>query len=250
MPVCLLCQQEVPKLVDSHIYPRALNNVGGNPSAPLAVIGPQQVKRSWTGIYDQFLCDGCEGSFKVPDQHLVEFVLRLDQAGEPVVQPRVGEIGRIYQPPLADPRKLRLFGLSLLLRAHLTKQDFFSSVDVGPHYPRLAQLVRDQDPGEPDEFSMTLVRPVGALSLSGSAPSRARMGGANGYWFGLPGLHVFIKVDQRPFDGTLRRTCVAEGRPVVVIKREATREELRAVAQLVAPHSDRIDRMFKGWEPA
>ena len=100
------------------------------------------------------------------------------------------------------------------------------------------------DPGDPNEFGMLLVRPTGALALSGGSPNRDRFAGVNGYWLMPPQLRIFMKVDRRPFGGTFSGAQVGEGRPVVVMHRPAHPSDLRDAVDIVAPHESRIRRIL------
>ncbi|MCD7099132.1 hypothetical protein [Stenotrophomonas sp. MMGLT7] len=223
-----------------------MNQPQGVSGAPLAVISRTEgVRKSQTGIYEAFLCQSCESIFNAPDRHFIDFVRRLDH-GRAVIDRASGQIkARLYGPDQADPRLLRLFANSLLLRAHLTNDPFFKSVHLGGRYDRVKALVLGEIAGGDDEFSVLLMRLEGVLGRPGRSPVRAKVGGVNGYWFGLPGLRMYIKADWRPMKRPVRDAQVRCGTPVVVFHREATHKDLQETLDLTDPFAERISRILR-----
>lgn len=245
MPVCALCRGNVTKLVESHIYPRALNVQGMAPGATLAEISDKGVKRSRTGVYDAFLCHGCEQRFGPSDQAVIELArLVSSDQGRFIFDEARRPAAQLFSVEQVNSARIRQFAAALLFRAHCSKHAFFHEVDVGPHINRLAEIVQGASSASPDEFGAILFRPLGGLSLSGLAAQKIIFATVNGYWFGMPNLHVFVKVDRRPLPTKNRGLQLKDNAPVAVLHRKASREEMASVARLVSPHVARIDKLL------
>jgi len=244
MRECRLCLQKVPSLVKSHIYPRALNHAPGTSGAPLAIVMQTgDVKKSQAGIYEAFLCQRCESIFSEPERHFISFVRDLD-AGEPIVDAQGRMIARKYTQRQADPRSLRLYANSLLLRAHLSTHEFFRSTDLGSHYERLKSFVVRNEIGDDDDFSLLLFRYTGLVGRPARSPQRIKIGDANAMILSPPGLRLYIKVDKRPLRGELREAMVKAGQELLVVHQETTRENFAQAFALTEPVRDNISRIL------
>ncbi len=56
-----------------------------------------------------------------------------------------------------DYRSFKLFLLSIIWRAHISKQDFFEKVNLGPYAEQLRQMILTGDAGEEDEFETCII---------------------------------------------------------------------------------------------
>lgn len=244
MHECRLCLQKVSSLVKSHIYPRALNQPFGTSGEPLAVVTREGVKKSHMGIYESFLCQSCEALFSEPERHFVNFVRQIE-SGRPIHHLDGKLLARQYTQQQANPRLLRLYANSLLLRAHLTTHDFFRNVKLGTHYERLKSLVLRNEPGSGEDFSLLLLRLTGPAGSTARAPQKTRLGHANGVILAPPRIQLYIKVDQRPLANGLRYGMVTEGQEIIVSHRETSRDDLAHTIALTDPHRDGISRILK-----
>lgn len=116
-----------------------------------------------------------------------------------------------------DYAKFKLFQLSVLWRAGVAQQSFFSEVDLGGHSDQLRKMLRTQDPGGVSDFGCIMVpiivddqlltdlitQPV-SLTLSGNPLVRLVFGGhAWLYVVGTSDSHPFANLFLRQ-DGTLQ----------------------------------------------
>ncbi len=245
MPVCRLCTLNVPSFVKSHIYPRALNQPLGTPAAPLAVVmRTGGVTKSQTGIYESFLCDPCEALFSEPERHFISFVRQLDY-GQPTIDSLGTLLARHYSQSQANPKFLRLYANSLLLRTHLANHKFFETVRLGSHYDRLRSLVTKNDVGSDCDFSLLLFRYTGPLGRPARSPQRIKLGEANGLLLSPPGIQLLIKVDKRPLPRDLEHLAVKEGRDVTVIHHPTTNRDFAQTIDLTNPFRGSISRILK-----
>ena len=243
MPTCRLCLREVDSLVESHIYPRALNHRQGS-SGPLAVV-PRvgRVSKSQIGLYENFLCLPCERLFDDCDRHFVEFTRRLEFNAVSRIrhQPSGDVVVSLYE---ADGAKLQRFAIGTLLRAHLATNPFWNTVNLGPHYERLRSLALSGRSGD-DEFAVVLLKQEGFAGLVGMSPQRTRIEGVNAYWLQPPGLRLLVKTDRRPFSPHWDEVRLRSESPVAVLHRNMKAQDLSVIAQLTDPHRENISRILR-----
>jgi hypothetical protein len=159
MSVCKLCGEDSP-LVKAHIIPKSMYPFEDERREPLLRVpsAPDAPpERSWTGEYDPSLvCAECEGTFHPWDDYAVR-LFREEPKEEDYVHVD-GEPGA-YTIRAHDYTKLKLFFVSLLWRASESDRRFFAHVSVGrKHAARLKQMMKDKDPGDPEEYSVFIVR--------------------------------------------------------------------------------------------
>jgi len=240
---CKICGCSDRKLVKSHIYPEAFYRRSGDRSTPIVEIDGQNLHRHQSAIYDRFLCGDCEDLFDTWDDHAARFARQLD-CGKRIFAPDAKPFGYTYQ-GIADPHKLRMFALSVLLRAHLSRHRFFTGTNVGRFQSALTSAVRFNNSSAIADFPVFLIRPKGPLADAGVPPERLRIGGINGYLLMPPRLHLFVKVDRRPLDAYWEEVVLDEARPVTVVERSSSMQEIADAVKVVRPHHSRVERIFK-----
>ena len=140
--------------MDSHIFPEWLYKPLYDEKHRFYVLSTDANKRRRSrpkGIYDKLFCNECEGKLSV-----WEGIAR----------------GVFYSTPLKlieDHRKLvfsgvsyapfKLFGMSLLWRASITRRPEVLRIDLGPHAERMRRMLYEEHPGEPHEYSSILMLP-------------------------------------------------------------------------------------------
>ena len=201
---CRLCGQSFPKLAESHIIPRSfyksLKTQGGH--VVLLSAGAEKVneRQHQSGIWDnKILCLGCEAKFSPYDAH--GFQILKDVESYPKFENPPGtELAYLLQG--VDYHKLKLFFLSMLLRAHWASHRFFNRVDVGPHEATLKDfIVRDYAP-PPEEYSVFLYHLTGHPYPNVILPPWPhRVDHVNVTRFYLPGVVALITVDKRSLAG-------------------------------------------------
>ena len=228
MGICKLCGEE-RDLIRAHIIPLAFHrHLQSDADTPPLILGTNPnsfPRRSPGGLYDEdLLCLPCEQRCGPWDQYGAECLL---QRFEQDAQPRYsdGEL-LIYEIYNWDERRLRMFALSLLWRAAVTKNGIFERVTLGgPYEPRLRARILAGDPGSPNEFSVLLsrwlVQPGHAgLELTQMSPYVWRLEGINMAKIFLGGFVFYIKCDQRPFIEPFPEIILSPNRPVYAIPRQ------------------------------
>jgi hypothetical protein len=220
MSLCKLCGDDRP-LVRAHIIPESMYPFESESREPLIMVPsapdvhPGRTRR---GVYDrELVCGPCEAEFspwddyanrllrKEPGEHDYTYV-----DGEPQVY-----IIRTY-----DYAKLKLFFVSLLWRVSESNQSFCEHVSIGPkHTARLRQMIRNGEPGEPEEYSVFLVRLThhDDAHKTVMSPQLRRHKSVRFWRFQFAGYMCDIKVDRRPTPPPLCRWIMAPGERLRVI---------------------------------
>lgn len=208
-------------LVKSHVFPSAFNTVIKGDDEFSLVVSPDPAKypqRSHTGEYDHILCDACEQRLGPLDAYATRFFRDRDWRQAPRLSTIAGDAILVEA---AELRLLRLFFLSIMLRAHWSRRPSFSAFDVGDHEQDLKMAIATMNPGPPHRFASTLYRYVaGPAGLDPGSfvlyPHRARMNDRNYVAFAFLGFCVAVKTDRRPFRAGFEPTTLDPGQPLVV----------------------------------
>jgi hypothetical protein len=124
------------------------------------------------------------------------------------INPATGnEAGSVIE---CDTDKLRRFILSILWRASISKG--WTAVSLGGHEAKILERIFDATPLSVEEYSIIIHKldsdALGAFRLAILPPAKIKCEGINAYFFYLPGLRIFIKVDRRNFKATWKPLIV------------------------------------------
>lgn len=199
---CRLCLAAIDNSnrCDAHILPRGLlKAMSPEEFGTLLLVGTDmgKKKRAPTGSYDQdILCRKCDNQLGVYDDYALSFINTSRLVDHPS--------GVGWTISNVDHRKLKLFCMSYLWRASITRRKEFSGVSLGnKHEEKIRQLILAVDAGSPDDYTTTFAK---FSSLDDSAggvlfPALTRIKGLNHYEAYLPKLYKFwVKVDSRTDD--------------------------------------------------
>lgn len=93
----------------------------------------------------------------------------------------------------------KLFLLSVLWRASVSRDQFFSKVELGPHESRIRTFLKMGSDPTSEEYSAILILPLGQPFANVMLrPWRSRIDGVWFYHLYFPNVIVLVKVDQRP----------------------------------------------------
>jgi hypothetical protein len=147
------------------------------------------------GLREQLLCEDCEEQLSEHER----YVSLLFSGRIRVTSERNGNLVRIRG---LDYRHFKIFGLSILWRAGVSRQQFFDDVTLGPHEEPLRQLVLTNDPGNPDKYGFFLASivfndcDVKDLIVQ---PTHSRLDGHLCYRFVFGGLvWIFVVSSHKP----------------------------------------------------
>ena len=141
-----------------------------------------------------------------------------------------------------DPDLIRKFCMSVLWRAHVTTQPFFSNIDIGIHEPRLRQMILDGTVGDPQDFSVILYHWKGVpRPWPVMAPHEVEIGDCNFIWFTTDGLVFAIKADSKPYppEGLASVVGGAQDLAVLQIPFAASNSENQLVERIAQRNKER-----------
>lgn len=214
--LCRFCYNNPPS-VDAHIIPRSFFVEHGDdryPSKQITDLENVFPKKLPIGVYDSdILCDKCEPLFSTYDDYgyrffhpPAEYPLQTDGNGT-----------HAYFIEDIEYDKLKLFLLAVLWRASVSTQDFYAGVNLGPDEAIIRHLLRQCNPGSPDEYSIFMQRfdhPSALVPIQ--CPLKVPLDGIEMYQLILNGFLVFIKVDEKPQPQELRELMLRIGQPLIV----------------------------------
>ena len=220
MSVCRLCEQ-APASVRAHIIPKSFfveHLENGEIPKLVATSADFYPKKSPIGVYDTgILCTECEAKFSRYDAYGYEF---FHPAGDlETIFP--GTKGQANIVRGADYRLLKLFILSILWRASVSGQTFYSGVRLGPYENEIRRLIVTDNPGATQYFPIILHRfsyPSELIPIL--CPVRSRIDGLNFYQLLLNGFLVLVKVDRRPLPQPLLEIVLAPNQPLVILPKD------------------------------
>ena len=176
--ICQLCRKEKVLLKKSHIifnfmYKKLFGKAHKLIEIELETL--KKVRTTFSGYYEkEILCAQCDNELLSKFETYASAALYAhgDSATRKAVQKQlqVSEDGlRYYSYVNLDYTKLKLFFLSILWRAHIARQDFFSGVDLGKYAEKTRLMLLAGDPGKEDELETCIIQ----FEDDGSRPYRA-----------------------------------------------------------------------------
>lgn len=160
---CKLCGNKRPLLIKSHIIPEFMYSGLFDKDHKLNLLSPAQyvngnkkVIRPSSGEYEGgILCQKCDndviGQYETyARQALFGGMLPPEEA--PVFQDIRTPNGIKTRCSNISYKKFKLFLLSILWRASISKRPFFKEVKLGPHEDRIRQMIFNGDPKAYDEY--------------------------------------------------------------------------------------------------
>jgi len=161
---CRLCRSEGEELRFSHILPEFLYK-------PLRdekhrYIGFKYAQETGAkrvllqkGVREYLLCGNCEQVLAKYERYAADVLRAIpDMSREPA--------GRVVQITGIDYARFKIFQLSLLWRAGVSRQASFHEVNLGPHEDVLRRMILGGDPGTPMAYACVLMRTQGPNMLS------------------------------------------------------------------------------------
>ena len=180
------------KLLDSHIIPSGF--ISGKNFLASSYRGERQEK-SFTGVYDQFLCNDHERQFGVWDDYAIQ--LLRDQ--DPI---RISKDFFIYRSVNYD--LLKLFFISVLWRADATTHKFFDNINLDKHRDILKSHIENKDPGGLHDYSVMLYFSEEVEATVILDPVVKRHMNIDFVLLYLPRFTAIIKVDEKPLPDEFR----------------------------------------------
>ena len=220
--VCKLTGKPGPS-VKAHIIPRSFYEFDKRKHVPakiLTIVGNDLcISKSVIGEYDSaILTVEGEAHFTEWDNYASQFFIKDVQ--EATLYEANGEPA-FFQIEDFDYTKLKLFYLSLLWRAEVSKRQLFRNVRIGPHEQKLRQHILDRNPGSQSDFSVSLLMyrdtPPNGFPFYEPHQYRDSSQGINGYAFSLGRHQAHIKVDSRSIQDPFDSFAMSEDLPLKIL---------------------------------
>lgn len=215
---CSLCKEEAP-LNKSHIIPEFIYTSMYDEKHRFHLLSTSisiKNKMAQKGVRENLLCDNCEQKLSKYERY-ASLILN---GGIPIIFSLNGN--RIDAEGL-DYRKFKLFALSILWRASVSKLDIFSQVLLGPHEELLRKLILNENPGKEHEYPFVLC-PIICEGLVQEdlivQPERTRLGDCNAYRFVFGGIAwIFVVSRHRAPDVIISASISETGAITILPKR-------------------------------
>lgn len=200
MKACRLCGDDRP-LLDSHILPEFIYrpSYDHRRTAVLLDLRTGRKRKRQKGFTERLLCSVCEGKFSRWETYFANAWFNRAKSQRP---PAISNGGLIQIPDL-DYAQFKLFHLSLIWRAGVSRLSAFSNVRLGTQATKLRKRLLESDPGGPSEypfFGIALRDPTtsGFQDRLVIEPEAARVGGHAVYTFLFGGVlwHYYISGRQ------------------------------------------------------
>jgi hypothetical protein len=230
MSVCKLCGED-RKLVRAHIIPKAFFEPSRRGLVLMSDRTDMHPKRYPQGVYDpDILCAECESLFKEWDDYAFKLLversserLRLSSGGFPY------EVMQSY-----DYGKLKLFFMSVLLRADLSEMPFWQRIRLGNRRLTLRKHVTRGTAPDPAVFPVFLTRLSSSDKYALYYPPEVERRGAIIYRFFMGRFDFRIRADKGPAPREARKAVLAPGRPLFIpVLPAAGSEEARVVREVL-----------------
>ncbi len=231
--ICRGCQKE-RKLIKAHIIPesffRGLREGKLSPEIH-STAGGFYPKKAPIGVYDkEILCNECEQIFQKYDDYGCQILIKNESNFEPLDH-EGKHVG--YRINSIDNKKLKLFFLSVLWRASISRHYFYSRVALNKLENKLKELIWNNNPGGKHDFSFAL----GKFEDDGAGrtiqnPFQERFWGIRYYRFYMYGYVLYIKSDSQKTPPILDKLIPDDDSLIVVTR--GTIEDSKEYKMLLA----------------
>lgn len=179
----------------------------------------EKPKQYQSGIFDSsILCSDCDGILGVWDGYVQRLLINHSSKVENL--PYAAKQNTNNRIDIFNYNYLKLFFMSVLWRAGITKHHVFSKVDLGPWEEKLRKMISRKEPGSEKEFSVILCQYMGEFSEIMIDPIKLKYKGVNYYRFRIPNYVFLIKVDQRNFDSRLTQYILSPNKPLNIYTKD------------------------------
>ena len=231
---CKFCGNETD-LIKAHVIPAGLFRRLQRGKKPLEMMtnkAGEYTKRRPVGVYDStIVCSKCESIWQEWDNYAQ--LLLADKLLNGRVQYHNNK-KICYIVDNYEYRRLKLFFISMVWRASVSSQPFFSKVSLGQFEDVAKNHIASNDPGDSEVFSVNLAKFDHPLAESILDPHDDKYSDVNYLRFYLAGYIAYIKVDHKPPPKLFSQVAMAENRPLYIICRDFEKsKELKLMVKLV-----------------
>lgn len=240
MPQCRLFEKE-KKLVKAHIVPKwAFVESKQNKNEPLLVISKgKKPEKSYIGIYDQnILSDKAEKLTEKWDNYAKKFFTEK----YPIQKITDGiRTESFYKIKSLDYEKLKLFCISVLWKASITKRSEYKLISLGKKYEECARkMILKNNTGDEEDFSIIMSKFTSYKEVKGAeksflSPYKTRIENVTFNVIRIIDWTIYIKTSNQSMPCYLQPFVLSLGRPFVVFSRDFSESnDLRSIYEIMA----------------
>ena len=221
---CRYCGED-KKLIKAHIIPEAFfRRIRGKQNSLRLFTNKANEfsKKSPIGVYDcNILCIECEKLFGNWDNYAQDFLKDVPIKASPLM-----DAGNVigYEVQNYNYSLLKLFFISLLWRAGVSKHSFYAKVKLGPYESLIKEHIAEKKPGTGEDFSVTLAKFNHKL-VPFFDPHPEKFEGINYYRFYLGSYVAYIKTDKRKTPKFHSEVMIKPNMPLLIVGRELERSK-------------------------
>ena len=203
---CYLCLEEKELLKKSHIIPNFMYEGLFDEKHFMAKVEVESWKITGklpNGVYDKnILCAKCDnqriGSLETYGSKILKGGA-FSKEEQPTFQVRNNENVTIFDIQKVDYVKFKLFLLSILWRGHISKHEFFESIDLGPYAEKIRLMLMAGNPGKDDELETGLINYDSKLLSAKSliAARKFKMANNSCYLIHIKSLSIIFKISNQ-----------------------------------------------------
>ena len=207
--ICKACGQN-KKLIDAHIIPKSFYmnlRSDSNHLDLLSSSSPKKTGRSFKGEYDKnILCKDCDSKFEIYDDYAKKLLIDcFAKFKEIKIDGRV----QAWRMDDFDFNKIKMFFLSVLWRASISKRPFFRRVKLGPHENTIKQILLNGNKDSNNIYTIALSKFIpnhdSTIEKTIIDPDLFKMNGINYYRIYLAGYTAWVKIDKRKSCSTMNK---------------------------------------------
>jgi len=224
---CKFCGND-KRLIKAYIIPASFFRRLRQGPEPLKLItnkAGEYNRKDPVGVYDKsIVCNDCENIWREWDDYAQKLLAEEPLNGQARYH---GSQKIAYMVNNFEYRKLKLFFISMIWRASVSSHQFFSKVSLGQFEDIAKERIASSDPGDSEDFSVTLAKFDHPLAKSILDPHEDKHSGVNYYRFYLASYVAYVKVDYKPTPMPLSQFAMAENRPLYILCRDFEKSKER-----------------------
>lgn len=178
---CRLCSQK-GEICNSHIIPEFVYKTLYDEKHSFTVLStspnpPRQSEQK--GLREKLFCRDCEAKLS----RYEDYARRVVVGGTKLIE-RKTNLGHLIEG--IDYKLFKLFLLSILFRAGISRHDMFKRVHLGPHEERIRAMLVQEDPGAQTDYPCLMIGLAGDKKLTQNVidqPTKIRKDGITIYRF-------------------------------------------------------------------
>lgn len=197
---CNLCLKETVLIKKSHIIPDFLYEGIFDEDHfiyKVDLIKPERSGKKPTGVYDKhILCSNCDnkviGTYESYASKIF-FGGKMKPESQPIFERTTPD--RLDVKNL-DYSKFKLFLLSILWRSHISNNDFFKLINLGPYAEKIRTMIIENDPGVEEDFETCIIyyNEKSLPSKSIVTPRKIKYKGNTCYHFLINNMSIWFNI--------------------------------------------------------